>query len=837
MEANQELASGLERVNSHLQTFTALQCLLLFQALAAHRPESNAFQQISEHLKQSSLFKNDIDNGQDENLQPETLRGLYEQTVTQLSAKQDQPSRVQANGDSTAVQQHATDDRAPGRQAAKLIPLLYEDYKRRVIEGIRAEERKYNELLKDLKTLDTTPAVEVPEVEEQEPADSTAVATEQHSRVTPKPANEKELSQEPTSSQAQISEPSIPAEEKPITPGPPRPRRHNASIDSIINHDEPKDEKFVRPSTASSSAASAPSFPADVPYANLPSQHGQPSVPAPSQANTTVRQEPRHPPELRQTSPRSMPPLPNVQSRSPTTPVILPPPPGMNMNPPPFPPTSPYSPAPENSISNAYRPSPHQYNLHGYPHHDSYGSSRYQDSYSMSGSRDSRRLSQGSHAVSRPSYQHYPPPSPSYASSTQQFGQRGGVQLPPFPVAPKSSSSGQTVQSSPSIAPPPPPIRPKNVPERLQIQDGAYAKTPVRTPSSTAQGTPLSAPSTSHLRRSGISVSPGSCTSWKIVSNAFERERTRPRSVSPISDPVSDREATPAPKKPKSASRNRRGKATKSTEQKATLTNSHGSPDRSQSVSSHPSESTLPLHATKAARKLKNEPPNTPITTSIEGDTDVTATAKPMKRGQSVKRKRGTSTSKPKVAQPAVVPVEVKPPDTIVAYRNFSRMANPVLNIISSHKHASMFADPVRESQAQGYRETVKQPQDLKSIRTAITAGTRAVSAAVEAQQVSPGSASGSANNSLITLPITDALVPPKGIVNAEQLEQEVMRMFANAVMFNSENHDVVNDTREMFKDVEQALQQWRAVDRDEDAEEIPKEDESAAGSVKRRRM
>src|SRR5207248_6276649 len=34
-------------------------------------------------------------------------------------------------------------------------------------------------------------------------------------------------------------------------------------------------------------------------------------------------------------------------------------------------------------------------------------------------------------------------------------------------------------------------------------------------------------------------------------------------------------------------------------------------------------------------------------------------------------------------------------------------------------------------------------------------------------------------------LPISSDLVPPKGIVNSAQLEKELMRMFANAVMFN----------------------------------------------------
>ncbi len=106
-------------------------------------------------------------------------------------------------------------------------------------------------------------------------------------------------------------------------------------------------------------------------------------------------------------------------------------------------------------------------------------------------------------------------------------------------------------------------------------------------------------------------------------------------------------------------------------------------------------------------------------------------------------------------------------------------------------------------------------------------------------------------------------IVPPKGIVNSVQLEREIMRVFANAVMFNpdpdrsfgpafrtrakvkerhipmhltddhedsddgnekgEDNEDnrhegeegaVVRDTREMFEDVERMVAGWRAAEK-----------------------
>ena len=83
--------------------------------------------------------------------------------------------------------------------------------------------------------------------------------------------------------------------------------------------------------------------------------------------------------------------------------------------------------------------------------------------------------------------------------------------------------------------------------------------------------------------------------------------------------------------------------------------------------------------------------------------------------------------------------------------------------------------------------------------------------------------------------------MPPKGIVNSSQLEKELIRMFANAIMFNPtpdhtfgpafpmrtdfssregtrsaepDEGGIINDTLEMYEDVEKAISTWRSAER-----------------------
>ena len=197
-------------------------------------------------------------------------------------------------------------------------------------------------------------------------------------------------------------------------------------------------------------------------------------------------------------------------------------------------------------------------------------------------------------------------------------------------------------------------------------------------------------------------------------------------------------------------------------------------------------------------------------------------------------------------------------PGHILATRNFPRITHTLLSEVTSHRLGSLFAKPITERDAPGYKDLILRPQDLKTIRAAINAGGRALTTVLEES----GDAVGTGAH--IWVPENEDLMPPKGIVNAGQLEKELMRIFVNAVMFNpdiSENRGlgpafrtrrrlrgdttgagtdtpadvnqisgegtkfeigvaapvegaVVQDTRAVARDVQESFAAWRAVER-----------------------
>lgn len=153
------------------------------------------------------------------------------------------------------------------------------------------------------------------------------------------------------------------------------------------------------------------------------------------------------------------------------------------------------------------------------------------------------------------------------------------------------------------------------------------------------------------------------------------------------------------------------------------------------------------------------------------------------------------------------------------------------MNDINSHKHAAYFANPVRDKDAPGYSAIIKQPQNLKSIRTAIAAGAKAVNAAAAASAESPSAP----DSATIELERTIDLIPPKSIVNGAQLEKEVMRMLANAALFNPGEDGMVKHTREMFEDVSNAISMWRGAEKEAGGDVEAEEDGREKG--KRRKL
>ncbi|KAF2717096.1 hypothetical protein K431DRAFT_288849 [Polychaeton citri CBS 116435] len=229
-----------------------------------------------------------------------------------------------------------------------------------------------------------------------------------------------------------------------------------------------------------------------------------------------------------------------------------------------------------------------------------------------------------------------------------------------------------------------------------------------------------------------------------------------------------------------------------------------------------------------ARNSVKDEPVATPATETHDGnDTEASvapsspAASRPRTRHRrgtiQSQRSTGTTTFQKRKASLAEQPTDNSSPppsprprhDKVLAARNFGKMSTVIMNEIQSHKHGSRFAHPVRDKDASGYSEIIKRPQDLKSIRAAITAGSRAL-ANVSASDTPAGG--NTLSEGIVELDRTEDLVPPKAVVNSAQLEKEVMRMLANAVMFNPGEDGMVADTREMFNDVEGKVRDWRGV-------------------------
>ena len=178
------------------------------------------------------------------------------------------------------------------------------------------------------------------------------------------------------------------------------------------------------------------------------------------------------------------------------------------------------------------------------------------------------------------------------------------------------------------------------------------------------------------------------------------------------------------------------------------------------------------------------------------------------------------------------------PPTQVMWTRGFTKVSSSVLDQISGHRDANMFATALRERDAPGYRQIVLQPQDLTSIRSAIKQGNKA---AVQAAANLPGGDPGTPS---LWLPISEDLVPPKGIVNSAQLERELDHMFCNAIMYNPDpdrgpgssflkrsreeeeeivgyhldENGIVKNTRGMFVEVEKLMSDLRSAEKERSA-------------------
>lgn len=337
---------------------------------------------------------------------------------------------------------------------------------------------------------------------------------------------------------------------------------------------------------------------------------------------------------------------------------------------------------------------------------------------------------------------------------------------------------------------------------------------------------------------------PGSSTPWKrtprlsIPHSPTSPARPRPEDVSPISERGSSPEALdfsrPRERKTRRSQAVTGDKSTPTIKTERTSTTRRG-----RAISSASTQS----RGRSVTSRERSPAAETGRDSRAERRSGVGASFDESTPKQRSKRKRGVSESfeEPKVDTSRYV----------VCTRGFHRTAAPILNDVTTHKLASIFAKPLGERDAPGYHDLIYRPQDLKTIKSAVHQGSKAVAAATEAVSTpagdseSPAPVSGTpTKNNVLMLQKSEDLVPPKGIVNSAQLEKEFVRMFANAIMYNpvpergfgpgfpmisdrgsrestqssdGEEGGIIQDSKDMFKDVEQAVTRWRAAERTAD--------------------
>ena len=323
-------------------------------------------------------------------------------------------------------------------------------------------------------------------------------------------------------------------------------------------------------------------------------------------------------------------------------------------------------------------------------------------------------------------------------------------------------------------------------------------------------------------------------------------------------EPEEKEEKEPTPKPAKSSRKSTRRNRATSNASSAIASSVHAR-TRSQSVLSQAGEQTATTEPSVISRIVKDEP-MTPAELLQEEILQAETSDPPSQlrskrsRTSTNKRKRARSATPipsseppiPESSEPENASAAYGPPlkNKVQAHRNFARISNVIINDITQHKHAGPFQKPVREKDAEGYTSIIKRPQDLKSIKAAITYGSRAINAATASLDSPATTPSASTSASLVLLDKTADLIPPKAIVNSSQLEKEIMRMFANAVMFNpGSTEGMVLDAREMADDVEAKVRDWRQVEgaaanvRAANTDKDDEEDGAVGGDKKRRKV
>ncbi|KAL8792348.1 MAG: hypothetical protein Q9195_005051 [Heterodermia aff. obscurata] len=874
-----------------IASHSPLETFLLFETLGYYDGEPPSFNILSESLRGHEALR-ERDNGNNGHLEPEALKRLYlgvikeESSLAASRAKHDNVASDGANGglqkSPPPVQGIATEEAGQHKHLLpQLLNRLYYQYRNSAIREIEEEERRYRTLkgdIEDLQRKEHQSQVQQEAAVVPVPRDSRSVSSIQHL-----------LQHDPVGGE-QISN------EKDQTAQSPRQLTTETQASEDTSEDKAKPPVLNgngAPATASPTpvATIVPTDPRTYPQptvAESPSFYAAPHQPAQPHAVVSPNSDMARRPTIPSNQPRpnpvpspthrlSQPPLPTPERGPPTSPIILPPPKGMR-----------HTGSPPGALEALADMAGQQYR--GRPPLPSPRSTQ------ATVAQQAPQYSQQHHTYSPRSYPYYEG-QPAYANAYSPYSQSQG---PPYPPANHQVYSPYPAPiANPGSHPPYP-----NIPYPPYPQYSSYGYTaqypqtprpaafgPPSYPAS-AQQTPSASSSKQRPPRPSPIVTSASSTKWKNIEPGSIKtiaSPTRP-SRDEIS-PISDRAPSPPPLPPSSKEpaaipinkkRDKNPKRTAAKERAARQGSTISRPSgRRGSTTSRPSTRSESIKSPTinegstdvitSNRLVKNEPPATPAADTADESASVLSTTadetlgarkstrrrretmrglelnEAIRNSTATKRKRtGTSADSP-TSTPAAQDITTEPKPTekyVGGTRNFPRTSATIISEITSHKLAGMFARPLTEREAPGYKDLIYRPQDLKSIKSAVTAGNRALVAA------------DSSGENSVELAAKADVIPPKGIVNSAQLEKEVMRMFANAIMFNpdakrgfgasfekkdarhipqrldddeadelgehkedggerrrDEDGGVVGDTREMFEAVERSVENWRAAE------------------------
>ncbi|KAJ5437621.1 Bromodomain [Penicillium cf. griseofulvum] len=791
-----------------LSAYTSFESLLFFQSLATSDSRPTSFGSISTLLRNNQLVRENVDFDADR-LTPEALEDLYATLMRDGFSRDSAPSVNGRPSDTSSPPNpkkrkisSPRPDGLTGFTHATLVPEivahLYAKYKDLVTREIRDDEKKYAEIRAELERL------------QQEDEKSAAAVATAFTLVKPPSIEMKDTGLKKEAPRPHVQDPTG----QPLATAVPLAQDKEKAEPQPIAIDVP-------PTTNEPLKTHAP--PVTHPQASL-SQAQTPTLkpqdiaeqaPQPQPATTQPLPKPSIQPQL----------APATQKVPPTTPA------GSR--------TTPAHPSQIAPRANPVQPAP------------------------IVSGKAAPLAPASQRTPAQPSFQqwqldpspHSPYPAVSPGTATPQAAQPTTKQ-PILPLSANPPLPGSQAQTPlhPSV-----PQTPSAVPSAAQTPVPIGRPRVSQTPSATF-------PSFSESRGSHPRLSidtQGSSTPWKrtprprVSVSPTSPPRPRPEDVSPISErgepPIDAMEMSPPPRidlgqrAPSTEDRKpRRGRAdTKpapviKTEKLASIrrtraVSSASSRSRGRSMASRdgsvaPSEDTVRESRTTGRRKGA-------VATADE------ETPKPR-----IKRKRGVSEALEIEPHPADIP-RFDTTQYVMATRNFHRTAAPIMNDVATHKLASIFAKPISERDAPGYQDLIYHPSDLKSIKSAIHQGSKAVATAGESASTPAGDGESPipgtpSKGGILMLQKSEDFVPPKGIVNSAQLEKELIRMFANAIMFNpipqrgfgpafpmssdrgsrestqvgdSDEGGIIQDSLEMFEDVQQAVTRWRAAERTAD--------------------